>query len=154
MSDRAKKYRVLKHRGDMAARGKIEQEVVLTVLGGGNMPADFTSKVWSPNDDPMKGCYQGGGCVAVFRDFDSDGTQEILIVGYNGDDLYARDGAVWAKVGSLPASCDGDWEALRSGNFTLERPKRIWRDIVINGHRVPIAPDVTCAAAKGADSEK
>lgn len=79
-----------------------------------------------------------GACNAILADVDGDGANEVLVIQAGDADVFAKGPAEWSKVGAfVPTGCAGYPEALREGRSKLV-PSRPWRDLEINGERVPM----------------
>jgi hypothetical protein len=119
---------------------------------GKPLPADFTTGNVSGSENPFTDCARAEqDCVAWQRDLDGDGAEEILIVSTREVRVYRRSEARWEFAGRLqPAYCAGAMEDLEAGRFTLVNPKPVWREVIVGGVRLRLAPDLTDCAREPA----
>jgi hypothetical protein len=119
--------------------------------GGRKLPGSFVGQKWSFGEDTVP-CLVSASvrCDAYILDLAGDGQTEIALVGrasgggaYFANALYARqsDGR-WHKVG-IPDpvwACSSTAAALRSGALSFLPAQPRWRDVMVNGRRLGIAP--------------
>jgi len=122
------------------------------------LPETFVHQAWEPGTAPCRSVVlipsdESRGirrCVIIIHDFDGDGIDDLLVMeqvslGDRGSwsaAIYRQDGKLWRRLAdiSMLGFCKGDYEALISGNFTLEPSTKPLPDIVINGDRVNMEP--------------
>ncbi len=110
---------------------------------GAKLPDSFTRQDWSQHHLCLDSAQL---CEAYAVDMDGDGQPEVLINTGNEMELYKPDAkGVWKVVGSLPAYCKGELDALRAGKVTTAPPQ--WRDLVVDGQRVRLITPNGCATS-------
>ncbi|WP_428151987.1 DUF4153 domain-containing protein [Brevundimonas sp.] len=97
--------------------------VIETVDPNVPLPADFLNR---PDTDIRPNCYSEGDCVAVERDWNGDGTAEILVANVSSVELYARTPGGWVRAGRFVAPMCGHGGdprvAFREGRFETTPP--------------------------------
>lgn len=110
---------------------------------GAVLPADFLTmaaddKARLQSDCGTENVDINGGCNAILADVDGDGVNEVLVMQAGDAEVFAKGPVEWSKVGAfVPTGCAGYPDALREGRFRLV-PSRPWRELEINGERVPM----------------
>lgn len=148
IAQRAKQTRTAESRYDIERasvpprKPTIEAWPVGTVL-----PAGFDAPV--PGDDPRYACGRSDGCVAVLRDLNGDGQNEVLMATRFNIALFALDAdGRWRHRGDYnirpcPGLPGGDFrELLKSSDLApVAAP---WPDLNLGGRTARMTPQETC----------
>ena len=87
-------------------------------------------------------CVEQDACVLVDQDLNADGKPEQVLYAFgDGESLvFARKEDKWELFasGQLPAEFNKDKLLQAVANHQLDSAPRVWRDITINGTRLPM----------------
>lgn len=115
------------------------------------IPQSFVDQDWQKSTDqttPLAlACMKGGdaACEAWLVDLDGDDVGEVVLfdgTAFAPPQFYRDDGGgTWSYAGSLPArlSCADMRTLLRFGDYALVVPAHKWREIDLDGLRIPVS---------------
>ena len=129
---------------------------------GKTLPDSFLRQNWDAEKDEFmaSNCARGGfersyHCEAILRDFDGDGSDEVLLLltaknreGWFSGVLMKQVSGHWQTIATLSrTNCNGDREALENGGYALIQHPVLLKDIKIGSRWLPfepVAPSNSC----------
>lgn len=113
---------------------------------GSTLPADFFTKVYT--SDPRNLCRTAGQCLAMQKDMNGDGQNEVLLAASYSISLFAHTAEGWRPVGEYRLSSCGTTsppdhrEHLKSMDLSPVTP--LWPDFQTGQTRMLFTPNQAC----------